>query len=375
MRRLAPLLLLLAACSGAGRLVRDGERAEAAGHLEAAHAAYRHALQERPGQARAFLGAQRTARQVLGQLEAAAAAAYLADDHELGEQRWRAVNEFVAQAAADGLTLQRDPGLEQRRQQARQAHVAALYQRAEQAFREDRFEACGDLLGQVIALDPDHADAAHLLRMAELEPRYRQARRAFEEGRWREAHAALEALLVDDPAYKDARLLRDAARTNASYTVTHVAVEEEGVAARATYAARVKGVPEALNTAIQEGLLALHDPFLVLVVNDHPDVLLAQQKHALEGIHDESTAARAGQLLGAQFVLATKLLRYEEGVGRHLEMQVSLMDASTGRIHRSELVHVAKQDLGRGASVRSLLIDKAAARAAALLRDFDPERP
>ncbi|NUQ16427.1 MAG: hypothetical protein HUU33_14030 [Flavobacteriales bacterium] len=226
--------------------------------------------------------------------------------------------------------------------------------------------------------NPDNVNARiapHLLRMAELEPRYRQARRAFEEGRWREAHAALEALLVDDPAYKDARLLRDAARTNASYTVTHVAVEEEGVAARATYAARVKGVPEALNTAIQEGLLALHDPFLVLVVNDHPDVLLAQQKHALEGIHDESTAARAGQLLGAQFVLATKLLRYEEGVGRHLEMQVNLMDASTGRIHRSELVHVAKQDLGRGASVRSLLIDKAAARAATLLRDFDPERP
>ncbi len=375
MRRLLPLPILLVACSGVGHLVKDGGRAELAGNIEAAHAAYRHALEERPGHARAFAGAQRTAQRVLVHLEAAASAAYLAGDHALGEQRWRAVNEFVAAAANDGLTLQRDATVEHRRLEARHAHVAALYARAVQAFEEERFEACRDLLGEALGLDPDHAEAPLLLRLAELEPRYRLARRSYEEGRWREAHTAFEALLADDPAYKDARQLRDAARNNASYTLAHVAVEEQGVAARATYAARVNGVPTALNTAIQEGLLALHDPYLVLVDHDHPEVLLAQQKHALEGIHDESSAARAGQLLGARYVLVTKLLRYEEGMGRHLEMQVNLMDASTGRIHRSELVHVDKHDLGRGGSVRSLLIARAAERAAALLRDFDPDQP
>jgi hypothetical protein len=111
----------------------------------------------------------------------------------------------------------------------------------------------------------------------------------------------------------------------------------------------------------------------VLVAREQTDALLEEQQRSLDGIYDERTAARAGQLLGAKYVLMTKLLRYEEGIGRHLEMQVNLMDASTGRIHRSELVHVAKQDLGRGGSVRSLLIARAAERTAALLKGFDPE--
>lgn len=373
MRALLPFLVVLAACSGAGRLAKEGERSERAGDPEGAYASYRTAMLERPGHARARAGAQRTGQQVLMLLEAAASSAFLAGDHELGEQRWRTVNEFAARATAEGLVLRRDPQVEERRLQARRSHVAGLYERALQAFEEERFQPCRELLNEVLTLEPDHAEAPHLLRMAELEPKYRVARRAFEEGRWREAHGGLEVVLAGDPAYKDARSLRDAARANASYTLALVAVEEQGVAARATYAARVNGVPAALATAIKEELLALRDPFLVLVARDQTEALLAEQQRALDGIYDERTAARAGQLLGARYVLMTKLLRYEEGIGRHLEMQVNLMDASTGRIHRSELVHVAKQDLGRGASVRSLLIAKAAERAAALLKGFDPE--
>ncbi|MBK9273263.1 MAG: hypothetical protein IPM49_01825 [Flavobacteriales bacterium] len=373
MRSLLPLLLSLAACSGAGRLVKHGERAEQAGDVSAAYAAYRTAKLERPGHARAHAGTQRTGQQVLIQLEAAASSAFLAGDHDLGEQQWQVLHEFATRASVEGLVLRRDPLVEQRRLQARRTHVATLYARAVQAFEEDRFPPCRELLNEVLALDPGHADAPHLLRMAELEPRYRLARRAFEEGRWREAYSGLDAVLTEDPSYKDARLLRDAARTNASYTLALVPVEEQGVAARATYAARVNGVPAALATAIKEELLALRDPFLVLVAREQTDALLEEQQRSLDGIYDERTAARAGQLLGAKYVLMTKLLRYEEGIGRHLEMQVNLMDASTGRIHRSELVHMAKQDLGRGGSVRSLLIARAAERTAALLKGFDPE--
>lgn len=375
MRSLLPLLLVLAACSGAGRLVKDAERSELAGDAHAAHAAYRSAMLERPGHAKARTGALRSGQQVLAQLEAAASSAYLAGDHALGEQRWQAVNEFAARASADGLVLRRDPLVEERRLHARRSHAAALYDRAVQAFEEDRFQPCSDLLNEVLSLEPDHAEAPHLLRMAELEPKYRLARRAFEEGRWRHAYSGLDAVLTEDPSYKDARLLRDAARTNASYTLALVPVEEQGVAARATYAARVNGVPAALATAIKEELLALRDPFLVLVAREQTDALLVEQQRSMDGIYDERTAARAGQLLGAKYVLMTKLLRYEEGIGRHLEMQVNLMDASTGRIHRSELVHVAKQDLGRGGVVRSLLIARAAERTAALLKGFDPEAP
>lgn len=368
--RTAPLLLitlLMAACSGGRRLAKEAMRMEDQGRLEEAYKMWYVARDAKPKRDLPAVGLVRTGQQLLDRLEGEASSAYLAGDHERGEVLWKAAEHFRNSAKVRGVDLRSDPLLEQRKAHSTSTEAERRYAEAEQAYRQDRFSDVVDLTNRVLELVPDHREARYLRDLARVEPLYRSAMLAFERRQWRQAHDGFQQVLMLDPAYKDARERLGNAQRNGAYTMAIVTLESD------PRNSKMRSAAEAIVTAAKEELLKRRDPFLILVTRDNTAALLAEQQRVLNGVYDDRSAAQAGRLLGARFVLTAKLLRYDEGIGRQIEMQVHLMDASTGRIHRSELVQMAKQEIRRDRPVRDQLIDFASKRMSDLLIGFDPE--
>jgi tetratricopeptide (TPR) repeat protein len=117
------------------------------------------------------------------------------------------------------------------------ATAAGLYQRAEQAIREEDWQRAVDLLNQVIKLNPEHPEAtqklAHAGRRVRLAALYEAARRDMEGGRGQEAVDELSEVILVDSGYRDAADLLDrvrAAQENASVAQTVSGLYEKGVA-------------------------------------------------------------------------------------------------------------------------------------------------
>ena len=73
-------------------------------------------------------------------------------------------------------------------------------------------------------------------------------------------------------------------------------------------------------------------------------------------------------MLGAQFVLTGEVLVMNDD---RIDLRISLIDASTGRIHVAQQVSALRKEVQRGQPVRDQLMAIVAQRAAEHLRDFD----
>ncbi|HRO99585.1 MAG TPA: hypothetical protein PLN54_09155 [Flavobacteriales bacterium] len=128
-----------------------------------------------------------------------------------------------------------------------------------------------------------------------------------------------------------------------------------------------------LAASVKAALLDLKDPFLVLVDRDNTDAILAEQRRQMSGVFDDRYTLETGQLLGARYVLTAKLLRFDDVLFKQCEVQMQLIETSTGRIHASEIVRVNKQEIGKGAP-RAQLLGTAAKRIAQRVASFDPNK-
>lgn len=374
--RTAPLLLLtiaLAACGSTRKQLTNAAVYEEGGMLEQAYRTYADLHDRRPAEARAVVGMKRTAQARYDRLASEASAAYLAGDRDRGDQLHRAAGQVLAEGRKDHLDLQPDGLLDQRRAEALNAWVDATYQRALEAFRNDRFTECRQLCGAVLREDRDHQDATYLQRMAEVEPLYREAQYAATLGLWRNAYRTMLKVTDKDPGYKDAWAELERMRRKATWTLAYMPVyNAQMYVGSGIVSGAVPGQVESqLSAAVKQAVLDLNDPLIILVDRENTEQILAEQQRSMEGIYDDAHVAEAGKLLGARYVLNVRILRFDDIFSKQAEVQAVLLDTESGAILLSEVVRVNKDEIAKGAP-RAQLIDRAAQRIAAQVGAFDP---
>jgi hypothetical protein len=133
-------------------------------------------------------------------------------------------------------------------------------------------------------------------------------------------------------------------------------------------------VENQLSANVKQEILDLKNPLIILVDRDHTDELLAEQQRNMSGVYDDRYVAEAGKLIGAQYVLTGRILRFDDVLSKQIEVQMQLLDAESGRILMADVVRVNKQEIARGAP-RAQLLERAAERMALRLAEFDPRRP
>lgn len=366
---LVPMVALVIGCAGVRQQVRDAEAMNQRGAVREALAAYRAIDERRPGRPDVRAGMQSAAQRVFDRMEDAASAYYLAGDYPGGEQARIDAESFRDECAREGLVVEWSGFFAMRRTEARTEWLQDLHSKAEQAFKADRFGEAADLAGRVLQHDPDRTSAQHLQRMARCEPKYRDGKRAFEMGSFAQAYRILREVAVLDPNYKDNARLLQSAKDKASFTLVYLVVPG-AKPSRWNEKRVVKPSQDELLLAgsMEEAIVELKDPLVKLIDRKHTEALLAEQLRALNGGVQEGTAAEAGKLLGAQFVLTGEVLVLNDD---RIDLRISLIDASTGRIHVAQQVSALRKEVQRGQPVRAQLMAIVAQRAAEHLRDFD----
>jgi len=371
MRVILPFLaaLLLHGCGSSRKQMASAEAYEQHGMLTEAFDMYAGLYHRRPKEALAHIGMKRVAQQQLNQLAQQSIEAYRLENLKEGDRLRNLANTHKKAMEARGLALMIDPQLEEWRVSAMRKQSERIARDAKAAMGQDRFKEAESLCAEAIRLWPDNREAEHLLRLARAEPLYREGARAMELGLWREGHRKFDAVARIDPAHKDALARRDRCREKAAYSLAYMRVNDY-IASDFLSGATGQEISGQFAARVKEAVLELDDPLIMLVDQEHAQRLIKHQQEQMKGPYDEQHIAAAGKLMGARYVLAGRIMRFDDVLAKQMEVQMQLIDAETGQVHLSEVVRVNKQEIGRGAP-RAQLMERAAKRMAHRLREFN----
>ena len=101
--------------------------------------------------------------------------------------------------------------------------LAAIYQRAQQAASDGRWQEAIDLFSQILRVDPDYRDTASqvdaVAQRVHLVTLYRLAQRSLETAQWDQALSQLDKIASIEPAYRDTDEMRSRAEKRESAPV------------------------------------------------------------------------------------------------------------------------------------------------------------
>lgn len=358
---------LLLGCASSRKQLARADTYEQHGLLAEAYQSYAALYERRPKEALARVGMRRTAQALLDQKQERAIAAYRMGDLIGGDRAREEALAHQRAMSANGLQLEPSPRMEEQRAMAQRTEADRLYHDAASAYAEDRFTEAEELTGKALKLWPEHREAGHLQRLARTEPLYREGLVAMGKGLWREAYQRFDRAVGIDPAHRDALAKRAECQEKASFTLACIYLYDLMEIPTLMLSSR-NDIGTQFLARVKEALLDAKDPFLILVDRENTERLLAEQRGQMNGLYDEQSIAAAGKLLGARYVLATRILRFDDVLSKQLEAQVQVINAETGRIHLSEVVRVNRQEIGRGAP-RAQLLERAAKRVALRLQE------
>ena len=368
------LVLLFCACGATRKQMEAAVGLEREGRLDEAYSRYADLFERKPGKDEAREGMQRVARSILDRKQADAMGFYLMNDLKAGDRARQAALDYQLEMKQAGFDLRWDPLVDDRREDAVLHEAERLYDEAAAALREEQFDEAKALAEQCLQLNRKHLKAPHLIRMAEAEPVYREGKRAEALGLWRQAYGKYKRVAELDATHADVLDGMERCRKKLSYTLAYIPVQPQPTQRKILGVSMAAGPVDAeLAAALQQELLAMKDPFLTLVDRAHTDHLLSEQRRQMNGVFDDQQIAKAGKLLGARYVLTGKIIRFDDVLGKQIEVQMQVLDAESGRVHVSEVVRAGRQDLGPGGA-RAQLLSAVAKRAAQMLAAFEPDK-
>lgn len=364
-------LLLATAVLGQRKQLEKAASYEQAGMLQEAFTRYEAIHKGKPKRVEAHLGMKRCAQGLFDRMQQDASGLYLLNDLDAGDRKRSEAILYKQQMDRKGLELQVDALLDMRRRDAQLYRANTLYEQADAAYRADRFADAEELAQRSLKLNAERKEAEYLLKLAQLEPLYRQGKRAMDLELWRDAFQAFKRVTDRDAGYRDSWALLSAVRERAVLVVAYVPLFNKSVYSTNLSLSGEGQIEAQLAASTKQAILDLKSPLIMLVDRDNTDQLLAEQQRQLSGVFDDRYVVDAGKLIGARYVLTSKILRYDEILRRDVEVQMQLLDAENGRIHLSEIVKVNKQEIGRG-NTRAQLLERAAKRMAMRLAEYDP---
>lgn len=199
------------------------------------------------------------------------------------------------------LDVKEPVGLKEFIQQSKQTFCESLYKQAEADVLAFRYDAAKEKLQTIRSFFRDFPNLEYLESLCELYPNYYLATKSMEEGRLRDAYKALKKIEAADPSFKDSKQMLENCLKQGRITVAYVAVDRENIS---------NDVEKEMGALVVQSLLENKDPFLVLLDRDYTSKLLEEQKLGMTGLYDEKSLIKAGELIGAKYILLGEIIEY-----------------------------------------------------------------
>ncbi len=204
-------------------------------------------------------------------------------------------------------------------QQDREDLLGGWYDEAQQASAEGRFDAAKSLYTQILSVDPDYKDALELRDATSTAPYFRKGVEAFESANYKLAWQQFKEIRRDDANYNAVKNYQQKIIEELRLTMSILPAQTN------FHKSEWK-----LRSNIIAQVSQLKSPFIKLVDRENLDLIIEEQKLGLTGFVDEKTAARVGQIVGAQSVLVTKVVNYNYSKGNLVETEKVAYSGNSG---------------------------------------------
>ena len=281
-------------CSGSKAYTKRGLKMEEVGMMPQAANFFYTAVQKKPTNTDALAGLQRAGQWVLNDHLRQFDEARMANDRARAVAAFEAAEAYDARVARLGIRLLFIESARQAYAQVKDAHMDELYQAGLQALETEDFENALTQFEEVVRLQADYEDAAHLADVAYCEPRYREATGAIEREHWRTALNALNGTIGRDPQFKDASELKSMVLEKGRFAIALVDFDN---------GSNRSGMETKLRSFVQQSVAESTDPFLLLVDRENQALILQEQQLALSGVLDGNSSVEVGSMLGAKAIL------------------------------------------------------------------------
>ena len=294
-------------CSGSKSLYKKGQQLDEAGlHYEASNF-YIDALTRKRTNSDAILALKVSGQKVLDDYYAIFYQYYSAKNLKKSVYAYLEAENFEKKVNSVGVKLLAADYYEDNYTEVKALYISELYEAAQKELDDEKFADAELKLKEIQKLEPKFKDVTELTTFAFVEPKYRMAIRAFDKFEYRKAYFLFEEVIKASGNYKESKELKDIAQENARYTIGILKFENSS---------KVSGIETALSGSIVRDLMNLKDPFLVVIDRTNTQKLISEQKLGMTGIIDESSAAKAGEMLGAKAILVGKVVSAEKIPGR-----------------------------------------------------------
>jgi len=300
--------LLAAGCSGSKSFAKKGLKLDEAGMYAEAAAMYEQSAQRNQKNIDAKIGLKKTGQQLLNdKLSAFFKATAMESAKGDAVNAYLDAKLYQERVGRLGVVLDIPDHYRTDFERVKGEYLVELYNEGQAKMAKEDYRAAEQVFAKIARLEPNYKDASSLQSIAYLEPLYRAGKSDLAAGAYRKAYGSLDQVVKRDAAYKDAGALRQECLTKGQFTVAVLPFTT--ASKRQDIAARLQG--QAI-TALTES----HDPFLKVVDRENLERIMQEQRLSLSGIVDEQTAARAGNLIGAQALLIGDVTDYREEPGQ-----------------------------------------------------------
>lgn len=300
--------LLLAACSGSKSFAKKGAKLDEAGLYAEAAAMFEESARRNVKNIDAKIGLKKTGQSLLNdKLSAFFKATAMGDARGEAVAAYQDAKAYQERIGRLGVVLDIAEHYRSDFERVKGEYLLELYNEGQALLAKEDHKAAEQVFAKIIRLEPNYKDANSLQSIAYLEPLYRMGKADLEANAYRKAYGSLDKVVTRDAAYKDAMALRQEALSKGQFTVAVLPFTT--ATKRQDIAARLQG--QAI-TALTE----TRDPFLKVVDRENLERIMQEQRLSLSGVVDEQTAARVGNLIGAQALLIGDVTDYREEPGQ-----------------------------------------------------------
>ncbi len=288
------LLLILSACSASSQLVKRAQTLEAEKNYRDAVNVYNEALIRKPNNRDARAGLQRTGQIVLDDMLSEFWQHYNLEEYETAIKKYEEARAFERQVSLHQIRLEWAPHYNQYFKTAQENQLKNWFQDAAKAIDNQDYRKAESLLRRIERQNPNYQGLDQMRQAIEIDPLYQKALTAYSIGSTGEAVSFFSQVAAVNPDYRDTREILAKLKANSSLSIAILPIEDKS---------GTPNVASELSTEIVNQLLALRNPLIRLIDREYMNKILEEQKLGLSGLIDESSAARAGRLMGGNAVL------------------------------------------------------------------------
>ncbi len=290
---LSLVVILLVGCASK-RYAKKGAEFEAVGYYKKAAEMYYESVKKNNRNVEAQIGLKKTGQLALDKKLGQFLNSYNANNTKDAVYEYIEAKAFSDKIENIGTDLVFPGHYEEYYLEVKDIHLRKKYNEASILLEEENFIKSEVIFTEIIKIDANYFDVVKLKNTAHYEPIYRKATDFYNNKKYRSAYYNFNEVLNTMPNYKDANDLMNKSLERALITIALIKFKNSTQMANAELA---------LHSEIKSDLLRIKSPFLKIIDRENSEKINEEQMLYLQGDVNKNISAKAGNMLGAKYLL------------------------------------------------------------------------